>query len=107
MTDSEKREKRIKAIGEIYNAGFEIKDRHTNTVEPMLMGGYEYIARRGSYLLAYNITQRNICLQKTNLDFFERDKEFIIKYLSFDDFVDGELSLTISMKIGLDYYNGL
>lgn len=57
---------KIIAIGEIYNAGFEILGRHDNTKEPMLMGGYEYVARRGSYLLHYNIIDRNICLQKTD-----------------------------------------
>jgi len=70
MDDPEKRNKRITAIGEIYNAGFEILRRHSSTVEPMLMGGLEYIARRGSYLLAYNISEENICLQKNRFQLY-------------------------------------
>jgi len=107
MTDLEKRNIRINAIGEIYNAGFNIEDRHENTVEPMLMGGYEYIARRGSYLLAYNIADKNICLQKTDEGSIDWNGEFILKWLPFEKLEDGLLSLTIGIAIGLDYYNGL
>ncbi len=96
---------RIVAIGEIYNAGFEIIDRHENTVEPMLMGGDEYISRRGSYLLSYNLTDKCICLQKTGENLINYDEPFIIKWMSFHDFPEGLLSLAISMKIGSDYYN--
>lgn len=106
MTEDEKRIKRIIAIGEIHNAGFHITDRH-DFVEPKLMGGYEYIARRGSYVLAYNIIDRNICVQKTDKDYINHDNSFVIKWLSFDDFTEKSLILTLGMKIGLDYYNGL
>jgi hypothetical protein len=104
MTELEKREKRIKAIGEIHNAGFEIVHRHPNTVEPMLMGGYEYIARRGNYLLAYNIVDKTICLQETKDDHIDWDSTFVLKWFSFDNFVDGLLSSTIAKFVGLDYY---
>ena len=83
MTEEEKRFKRITAIGEIHTAGFNIVHRHSSTAEPMLMGGYEYIARRGSYLLIYNLTDENICLQKTESDYPDWDKPFVIKWLSF------------------------
>lgn len=110
--DYEKRLRRIVAIGEIHNAGFEVVHRHDNTVEPMLMGGLEYYARRGSYLLVYNLGDVGgdrdgyICLQKTESNWPDWDGEFIIKFLPFKEF-DECLSLTIAMKIGSDYYNGL
>lgn len=95
---------KITAIGEIYNAGFEILDRHKNTIEPMLMGGTEYIARRGSYLLYYNISNQDICLQKTKESRIDFDKPLIIKFMRIKDLEFGLLSMTISSKIGLDYY---
>lgn len=106
MTEEEKRFKRITAIGEIHTAGFNIVHRHSSTAEPMLMGGYEYIARRGSYLLVYNLTDENICLQKNESNYVDWEKPFVIKYLPFNKFTE-TLGLTIALEIGLDFYNGL
>ena len=106
MDTQEKRNRRIMAVGEIHTAGFDIVHRHENTVEPMLMGGCEYIARRGSYLLYYSLKEENICLQKTDREFIDWDEPFIIKWKPFSEFTEC-LSLTIALEIGKDFYDGL
>lgn len=98
MTKSEKRKIKINALGEISMAGFEFTNRH-EWGEPMLMGGYEYIARRGKYVLAYNIVDRNICLQENNFDSIDWKADFIIKFECVDDLAD-----RIRTVLGIDFY---
>ena len=98
MTKSEKRKIKINALGEIALAGFEFTHRH-EWGEPMLMGGYEYIARRGKYVLAYNIKDKNICLQEHEYDSIDWKGDFIMKFESFDDLGD-----RIRTVLGIDFY---
>ena len=102
MTQEEKRKRKITALGEIAMAGFNFTYRHERG-EPMLMGGYEYVARRGDYILAYNIKDRNICLQKNDLNFIDWEGEFIIKWKPLDQIED--LGDEIRTVLGIDFYN--
>lgn len=106
MTEEEKKINKLKAIGEIHNAGFNIVHRHENTLEPMLMGGREYIARRGSYLLYYNVVDEYISLQKTDSDYFDFNKSFIFENKYFTEFTKN-LAFTIALELGINYYDSL
>lgn len=101
-SNEEKLKIKTNAISKIAMAGFEFTDRH-EWGEPMLMGGYEYIARRGKYILAYNISDKNICLQKNDFDSINWDGDFIIKWKSFNDIDD--LGNTLRNALGMNFYN--
>lgn len=101
MTNIEKRKRKINAIGEISMAGFEFIERH-EWGEPMLMGGYEYIARRGKYVLAYNIKDKNICLQKNDFNSIDWKADFIIKWKHLNKIED--LGDTIKTVLGIEFY---
>jgi len=93
------------AIGLLHEAGFSIIDRH-ETLEPMLMGGYEYIARRGKYVISYNIIQEYFSVQLTNENNINYDNNCIIKYMNISD-LERTLASTIAFKVGdgWDFYN--
>jgi hypothetical protein len=101
MTNEEKRKIKIHALGEITMAGFDIVQKH-DWGEPMLLGGYEYVARRGEYILAYNIKDSNICLQKNDEDFIDWNGDFVIKWKSLKHIDD--LGDEIRIAIGIDFY---
>ncbi len=102
MTKAEKRQAKINALGEIAMAGFDHVHRHENG-EPMLLGGYEYIARRGNYILAYNVKDENICLQKNDDKFIHWHDYFIIKWKPLNQIND--LGDEIRTVLGIDFYN--
>lgn len=100
-SNEEKRKRKINALGEIAMAGFEFIHRHENG-EPMLLGGYEYVARRGKYILAYNILDKNICLQKNDSNFIDWKADLIIKWKHLDQ-IDS-LGDEIRTVLGIDFY---
>lgn len=62
-TMDDRREFRKNIIAEITMNGFDFMDR-SSSGEPILLGGYEYQAMRDDYIIAYNVHDKNICVQK-------------------------------------------
>ena len=82
----EKREYRKSIVAELAMNGFEFPHRFDNG-EPMLRGGYEYSARRDDYILAYDINDKVITVQKYYGGFedIDRSKPLIMEFEPIDD----------------------